>query len=82
MCHIKCAQKATIVNKTLETIADNITKLLNIDKTNFVSPSIIQGEVINESSTVRPRYGRNFLPYSHVRRGTWVGAGGGPEGEE
>ena len=31
--------KATILDKTLETIPANITKLLNIDKTNFVSPS-------------------------------------------
>ena len=30
---------ATILDKTLETIPANITKLLNIDKTNFVSPS-------------------------------------------
>jgi hypothetical protein len=29
----------TILDKTLETIPANITKLLNIDKTNFVSPS-------------------------------------------
>jgi hypothetical protein len=31
--------QATILDKTLETIAANITKILNIDKTNFVSPS-------------------------------------------
>jgi hypothetical protein len=30
---------ATILDKTLETIPANITKLLNIDKTNVVSPS-------------------------------------------
>ena len=30
---------ATILDKTLKTIPSNITKLLNIDKTNFVSPS-------------------------------------------
>ena len=30
---------ATILDKTLETIPANIAKLLNIDKTNFVSPS-------------------------------------------
>jgi hypothetical protein len=29
----------TILDKTLKTIPANITKLLNIDKTNFVSPS-------------------------------------------
>ena len=29
----------TIVDKTLQTITANITKLLNICKTNFVSPS-------------------------------------------
>jgi hypothetical protein len=30
---------ATILDKTLETIPADITKLLNTDKTNFVSPS-------------------------------------------
>jgi hypothetical protein len=30
---------ATILDKTLEAIPGNITKLFNIDKTNFVSPS-------------------------------------------
>jgi hypothetical protein len=36
---IKFSVFQTILDKILETIAANITKLLNIDKTNFVSPS-------------------------------------------
>jgi hypothetical protein len=36
---IKFSVFQTILDKTLETIPVNITKLLNIDKTNFVSPS-------------------------------------------
>jgi hypothetical protein len=35
----RLADKATILDKNLETIPANITKLLNIEKTNFVSPS-------------------------------------------
>jgi hypothetical protein len=35
---IKFSVFQTILDKTLETIPANITKLLNIDKTNFVSP--------------------------------------------
>ena len=37
-CIIKFSVFQTILDKTLETIPANITKLLNIDKTNFVSP--------------------------------------------
>jgi hypothetical protein len=40
----------TILDKTLETIPANITKLLNIDKTNFVSPSL-QFNVMNNAET-------------------------------
>jgi hypothetical protein len=43
---------ATILDKTLETIPANITKLLNIDKTNFVSPSPPpQFNVVNNAET-------------------------------
>ena len=38
-CTIKFSVFQTILDKTLETSPANITKLLNIDKTNFVSPS-------------------------------------------
>jgi hypothetical protein len=38
-CTIKFSVFQTILDKTLETIPANITKLLNIDKTNFDSPS-------------------------------------------
>jgi hypothetical protein len=41
---------ATILDKTLETIPANIAKLLNIDKTNFVSPSP-QFNVVNNAET-------------------------------
>jgi hypothetical protein len=41
---------AVILDKTLETIPANITKLLNIDKTNFVSPSP-QFNVVNNAET-------------------------------
>jgi hypothetical protein len=37
-CTIQFSVFQTILDKTLETIPANITKLLNIDKTNFVSP--------------------------------------------
>ena len=40
----------TILYKTIETIRANITKLLNIDKTNFVSP-LPQFNVVNNSET-------------------------------
>jgi hypothetical protein len=43
---------ATILDKTLETIPANIRKLLNIDKTNFVSPSPPpQFNVVNNAET-------------------------------
>jgi hypothetical protein len=38
------------LDKTLETIPANITKLLNIHKTNFVSPSP-QFDVVNNTET-------------------------------
>ena len=42
---------ATILDKTLETIPANITKLLDIDKTNFVSPHPPQFNVVNNAET-------------------------------
>ena len=47
---IKFSVFQTILDKTLETIPANITKLLNIDKTNFVSPSP-QFNVVNNAET-------------------------------
>jgi hypothetical protein len=42
--------RTAILDKTLQTIQANITKLLNIDKTNFVSPSP-QFNVVNNAET-------------------------------
>jgi hypothetical protein len=43
---------ATILDKTLETIPANITKLLNIDKTNFAPPPPPpQFNVVNNAET-------------------------------
>jgi hypothetical protein len=47
---IKFSVFQTILDKTLVTIPANITKLLNIDKTNFVSPSP-QFNVVNNAET-------------------------------
>jgi hypothetical protein len=47
---IKFSVFQTILDKTLETIPANITKLLNIDKTNFVSPAP-QFNVVNNAET-------------------------------
>jgi hypothetical protein len=41
---------ATILDKTLETIPAYITKLLNVDKTNFFSPSP-KFNVVNNAET-------------------------------
>ena len=53
-CTIKFSVFQTILDKTLETILANITKLLNIDKTNFVStspPPPPQFNVVNNAET-------------------------------
>ena len=50
-CTIKFSVFQTILDKTLETSPANITKLLNIDKTNFVSPSPPQFNVVNNAET-------------------------------
>ena len=42
--------QSSILDKTVETIPANITKLLNIDKTNFVSPPPpLQFNVVNNA---------------------------------
>jgi hypothetical protein len=48
---IKFSVFHTILDKTLETIPANIAKLLNIDKTKFVSPS----DVVQDG-TIRQKY--------------------------
>ena len=48
---IKFSVFQTILDKTLETIPANITKLLNNDKTNIVSPPPQFNVVINAETT-------------------------------